>query len=109
MSGPRKDMPPEVRASGCFVPRIMSLFANGGTKVSATKITFLDDEGEVQSQISYKELWSAAGGIARSVRMRGAKPGDRVLLVYPPGLDFLVAFVACLRMVRSLTKCHGID
>ena len=51
MSGPRKDMPPEVRASGCFVPRIMSLFANGGTKVSATKITFLDDEGEVQSQI----------------------------------------------------------
>lgn len=27
----------------------------------------------------------------------GAKAGDRVLLVYPPGLDFIVAFLACLR------------
>lgn len=27
----------------------------------------------------------------------GVKPGDRVLLVYPPGLEFIVAFLACLR------------
>ncbi|KAJ0406452.1 hypothetical protein ATCC90586_001931 [Pythium insidiosum] len=27
----------------------------------------------------------------------GLKPGDRVLLVYPPGLEFIVAFLACLR------------
>jgi acyl-CoA synthetase (AMP-forming)/AMP-acid ligase II len=31
------------------------------------------------------------------LRRRDAQAGDRVLLVYPPSLHFIVAFLACLR------------
>ncbi|MSW65126.1 MAG: AMP-binding protein [Actinobacteria bacterium] len=27
----------------------------------------------------------------------GMKKGDRALLVYPPSLDFIITFIACLR------------
>ncbi|MAD20225.1 MAG: hypothetical protein CMJ52_08590, partial [Planctomycetaceae bacterium] len=44
------------------------------------------------------ELWSRSGGIAEKLRMWGAKKGDRVLLVYPPGLEFVAALIACFRL-----------
>jgi acyl-CoA synthetase (AMP-forming)/AMP-acid ligase II len=56
---------------------------------------FLDD-GEIESaSLTYQELDSQAKLIARRLREFTA-PGDRALLIYPPGLDFIAAFFGCL-------------
>jgi glutamate-1-semialdehyde-2,1-aminomutase len=56
---------------------------------------FLND-GEIESaSLTYKELDYRAKLVATLLR-RYAQPGDRALLIYPPGLDFIIAFLGCL-------------
>ncbi len=55
---------------------------------------FLDDrDGAVE--MSYGELDRRARVIATRLQLE-LKQGDRALLVYPPGLDFIAAFFGCL-------------
>jgi acyl-CoA synthetase (AMP-forming)/AMP-acid ligase II/acyl carrier protein len=55
---------------------------------------FLDDRGEA-SQITYAQLDERARAIAARLQSQFA-PGDRALLVYPAGLEFITAFCGCL-------------
>ncbi|UFP93830.1 amino acid adenylation domain-containing protein [Gloeobacter morelensis MG652769] len=58
-------------------------------------VAFLPD-GETESkQLSYGELDRLARGVAAHLQSLGLT-GQRALLLYPPGLDFLAAFVGCL-------------
>lgn len=58
--------------------------------------TFVGDDGEDSETLGVRELAVAVDGIARSLRSWGLAPGDRAVLVYPPSLDFLKAFMGCL-------------
>jgi acyl-CoA synthetase (AMP-forming)/AMP-acid ligase II len=56
---------------------------------------FLNDRGEEESVLTFRELHEAA--LALAERLTGiARPGDRALLVFPPGVEFLIAFFGCL-------------
>lgn len=55
---------------------------------------FLSDRGAEEATLTFRELWDAAFGLASQLATRVA-PGERALLVFPPGLEFLVAFFAC--------------
>ncbi|ABA25098.1 Amino acid adenylation (plasmid) [Trichormus variabilis ATCC 29413] len=55
----------------------------------------LDGEVEVQS-LTYGELDNQAQRIAGLLQAFGVKKGERVLLLYPPGLEFITAFFGCL-------------
>ncbi len=62
--------------------------------------TFLPDDGGVSDNrglyhVSFGDLDLQARRIA-SVLQRSCAPGDRVLLVYPSGVDFIAAFFGCL-------------
>ena len=58
--------------------------------------TFLVD-GEIEgARLSYADLDVSARRIAAELIDRGVKVGDRALLLYPPGLDFISAFFGCL-------------
>ena len=57
--------------------------------------TFLGSEGEEQASLTYKELDRQARVIASYLRMLNVA-GKRVLLLYPPGLDYISAFFGCL-------------
>ena len=65
--------------------------------------TFVDATGEEDDALTYRELELKSAALAHfllaSPRDKGAglQRGERALLVYPPGLDFIVAFYACLR------------
>ena len=60
-----------------------------------TGYTFLQD-GEVESgNLSYRELDQQAKSVAAHLR-QNTYPGDRALLLYPSGLDFIAAFMGCL-------------
>ncbi len=56
--------------------------------------TFLVD-GVEERRLTYAELDTLSRRVAARL-LRSAEPGDRALLLYPPDLDFVVAFFACL-------------
>jgi acyl-CoA synthetase (AMP-forming)/AMP-acid ligase II len=55
---------------------------------------FLSDRGEEEAAITFRELHEAAKALAARLA-KIARPGDRAILVFPPGLEFLVAFFGC--------------
>jgi acyl-CoA synthetase (AMP-forming)/AMP-acid ligase II len=56
---------------------------------------FLSDRGTEQATLTFAELHRRAHALA-ALLLRRAQPGDRALLLFPSGLDFVVAFLACL-------------
>jgi len=57
--------------------------------------TFLLDGETTELHLTYRELRRRARAIAAALRFAGAK-GERALLLYPPGLDFIEGFFGCL-------------
>jgi acyl-CoA synthetase (AMP-forming)/AMP-acid ligase II len=59
--------------------------------------TFVNVHGRDQASLTVRELAAQAGSIAGYLRRRaGLGPGDRAVLVYPPGLAFVAALLGCL-------------
>lgn len=65
------------------------------TAGDAPLYTFLDDGDDDARSLTARELDTRARRIAVRVS-EVASPGDRALLVVPPGLDYIVAFFGCL-------------
>ncbi|WP_143569921.1 AMP-binding protein [Streptomyces acidiscabies] len=60
-----------------------------------TAYVFASPQGDADRTVSYRELERSALTVAAFLRTT-ARPGDRVLLLLPPGLDYLTAFLGCL-------------
>jgi acyl-CoA synthetase (AMP-forming)/AMP-acid ligase II len=58
--------------------------------------TFLADGERESESFTYGELDRRARAIAVTLDDRGVGAGERALLLYPPGLDFIAAFFGCL-------------
>jgi acyl-CoA synthetase (AMP-forming)/AMP-acid ligase II len=58
--------------------------------------TFLIDGEREGPSTTYEQLDRSARAIAATLRDRGVRAGDRALLLYPPGIDFIGAFFGCL-------------
>ncbi|MEM8910551.1 MAG: AMP-binding protein [Planctomycetota bacterium] len=56
-------------------------------------LSFLGDEGD-EVHLTYGELDERATSLASKIAATAA-PGDRALLLFPPGAEFLVGFLAC--------------
>src|SRR4051794_28895207 len=56
---------------------------------------FLSDQGAEEAVLTFAELERRADAVARSLAERG-RPGDRALVLFPPGLDFIAAYFGCL-------------
>src|SRR4029079_253628 len=70
------------------------LAAQAADQPDATAYMFLDDR-DGESQITFGELDRQARLIAARLQLE-LSPGDRALLVYPAGLEFISAFFGCL-------------
>jgi amino acid adenylation domain-containing protein len=57
--------------------------------------TFLSHRGTVEFAVTYAELEASARAVATILRAR-ANPGDRAILFYPPGREYVRAFFGCL-------------
>ena len=57
--------------------------------------TFLADGDRTAVPLTYRELDEQARAIAAELALHAAR-GARVLLLYPPGLEFIAGFFGCL-------------
>jgi len=57
--------------------------------------TFLRDGDGAESHLTYGELDERARAIAAHLQAQGLS-GERAVMLYPPGLDFIAAFFGCL-------------
>ena len=60
-----------------------------------TGYIFLPDRSGERTELTYAGLYDRAQAVALRLAERG-KRGDRAALLFPPGLDFVVAFFGCL-------------
>ncbi len=64
-------------------------------KTAGADFVFLGDGENQEIALSYEELDQRARIVANWLEPL-VKPGERVLLIYPPGLEYLYAFFGCL-------------
>jgi acyl-CoA synthetase (AMP-forming)/AMP-acid ligase II len=66
------------------------------TDPDAVLYRFLPDGERVGEELTRLGLHERARGVAARLRQSGLRPGDRALLLFAPGLDFIVAFFGCI-------------
>ncbi|VWC73723.1 beta-ketoacyl synthase N-terminal-like domain-containing protein [Burkholderia contaminans] len=71
------------------------LLFRGKVEPEKTAFIFLENGEAELTRLTFGDLDKRARGIAARLQAI-AQPGDRVLLVYPPGLEFICAWVGCL-------------
>ena len=65
------------------------------TQPDAKAYTFLEDGEREAGTLTFAELDRRARAIAVQL-LRVAAPGERALLLHPPGIDYVPAFFGCL-------------
>jgi amino acid adenylation domain-containing protein len=60
-----------------------------------TAFIFMEDEGSSEQSLTYAQLDRKARIIAARLQADGLQ-GERAMLLYPPGLDYIAAFFGCL-------------
>lgn len=61
--------------------------------------TFLDVAGRITESYTYRQFDDRTTALASGLADTGCiHRGDHVLLAYPPGLDFITAFFACMKL-----------
>src|ERR1044071_10105484 len=78
-----------------FASLVAVLEHRAATQGDERALIFLTDRGAEEAVLTFRELHDAANAVAKRLAAV-AKPGDRALLVFPPGLEFVVAFFGCL-------------
>jgi amino acid adenylation domain-containing protein len=71
------------------------LSAHARTRPGRRLYTWLDDAGRETAHRTFAEMDGRARAVAARLRACAA-PGDRALLLFPPGLEFAEAFLGCL-------------
>jgi acyl-CoA synthetase (AMP-forming)/AMP-acid ligase II len=70
------------------------LAVHADSKGNDEAFTFIEDNGDV-SRISFHELHQKALSVAQYLT-REFKSGTKVVLLFPPGLEYVQAFLGCL-------------
>jgi acyl-CoA synthetase (AMP-forming)/AMP-acid ligase II len=68
--------------------------------------TFLADGENENALLAYAELDRRARVVAAALSDRGIRPGDRAMLLYPPGLDFITAFFGAIYAGVIAVLCY---
>jgi amino acid adenylation domain-containing protein len=71
------------------------LFERANERPNETLYTFLRDGEAAEEGLTYEQLVRRAWAVALQIRQR-VPAGERVVLLYPPGLDYIVGFWGAL-------------
>ncbi|PLP98564.1 non-ribosomal peptide synthetase, partial [Cupriavidus pauculus] len=71
------------------------LTAHAETRADVVALRFLADQGDAVATLTYAQLARRARAIAAAMHAH-APPGERALLLFPSGPDYVAAFFGCL-------------
>jgi 8-amino-7-oxononanoate synthase len=91
----KNDSPPGDGSSSFFSSLIDMLTTRAKHQPTETAYTFLRDGKNNAVSINYRDLDKRAKAIALTLQQK-AQAGDRVMIVVPPGLDFIATFMGCV-------------
>lgn len=93
-------------ARGQWEPRLLPVVLESRARLQGDTVAFRFLEDGVRESVAwtYAEVVDRARRVGAALRQQ-AELGDRVLLIYPPGLDFVVAFCACLMSGLVAVPC----
>ncbi|OLF14718.1 non-ribosomal peptide synthetase [Actinophytocola xanthii] len=77
------------------VDLVAAVLRHAASDPDRVALTWLDGLAEPGESVTYGALDDLAATVAGTL-LANARPGDRVLLVQPPGLGFVTAFLGCL-------------
>jgi len=80
-----------------LLDRINAQTSRDSSKVAMTFLGSGPGGGKVEKSFTYQQLSEEVDKVARQILDIGLQKGDRAVLVYPPSLNFVVAFLACLK------------
>lgn len=76
---------------------LVEMLEIAASEQGASGFVFISDDGRTEHFFSYAEIAKKAKAIAAYlVQEKNLSVGDRALVVYPPGIDFVVAYFGCL-------------
>src|SRR5262249_39383445 len=81
-------------ASHCPITMVQALRARAASQANELAFAFLDHNGKVVDRITFAALDARARSIGSKLASRGLR-GERVALVFPPGLGFVAALFGC--------------
>ena len=93
-------MAPPPPPSQSLLDRLSENASRQPSKIATTFLGPGPDGGRVETSLTYSDLVRRTESLARHLLSPtgvGLSRGDRVVLVYPPGAEFISAFLACLR------------
>lgn len=67
-------------------------------KGASAAFTFISTDGNIIDSVTYQELQKRTLRAAQNIRNLGIGEGDRVALVYPPGIDYIVALLGAMHV-----------
>ena len=80
----------------CALPTMCHLLQRRADELGdAVAFRFIDGNGAERQQLTYAALYTASRRLGAGLRARTA-PGDRVAVLLPPGLGYVIAVFACL-------------
>lgn len=90
-------------ATSDFVPMIAEI--DRRAQDASTAIVDMDPSGDgttVARQLTWAELAADIDRVASGLQGLGVRPGDRVNLLIPPGIDLTVTIYACLKLGATI-------
>merc|ERR1740124_2064847 len=80
-------------------PLLERLSSNAAKKPDKLALAFLGsgpNGGVIEKEMKYQDVMKQTSALAANLLASGLKKGDLAVLVFPPSLDFIIAFLACL-------------
>ena len=87
---------PRARGTACPCGTLIEMLAyRAAVQPDERAYTFLENGEEASATLTWRELERKSRAIAALMQTR-LSPGERAILFYPPGLDFVAAFFGCV-------------
>uniref|UniRef100_A0A0G4F6Y5 Carrier domain-containing protein n=1 Tax=Chromera velia CCMP2878 TaxID=1169474 RepID=A0A0G4F6Y5_9ALVE len=101
------------RGDGWFPPLktrsttiLHSLFKHALEKPNEPLMHWLNQEGRVAVEYTRGELWTRASIVAERLKKVGVREGQRVMIVFPFGIEFVVGMVALWRLGATVVSVY---
>lgn len=82
---------------------VHALHHHAQTRPDHALLEWVNDQNQVVDRLNFLQLWHRANTVAGLLESKGVQKGDRVMIAYPPGLEFLAGMLGC--MIAGAIAC----